>query len=92
MYSRVLVPLDGSASASRALDEALALPHDAGANIQALYVIDAPPVCGRASHTASRTSTTLTREKARRCAPKRRSPWKDGFPELDTRGRSGSRR
>ncbi|KAK45582.1 universal stress protein UspA [Caballeronia jiangsuensis] len=49
MYSRILVPLDGSAIASRALDEALALTHDADAQIQALYVIDAPPVCGRAS-------------------------------------------
>jgi nucleotide-binding universal stress UspA family protein len=49
MYSRILVPLDGSAISSRALDEALALTHDAGANIEALYVIDAPPVCGRAS-------------------------------------------
>ncbi|WP_250441653.1 universal stress protein [Caballeronia sp. AZ1_KS37] len=49
MYSRILVPLDGSAISSRALDEALALTHDAGANIQALYVIDAPPVCDRAS-------------------------------------------
>ncbi|MFM0053058.1 universal stress protein [Caballeronia grimmiae] len=49
MYSRILVPLDGSAIASRALDEALALAHDAGAKIPALYVIDAPPVCGRVS-------------------------------------------
>jgi nucleotide-binding universal stress UspA family protein len=48
MYNRILVPLDGSAIASRALDEALVLTHDADAHIQALYVIDAPPVCGRA--------------------------------------------
>lgn len=49
MYSHVLVPIDGSAIASRALDEALTLAHDAGAHIQALYVIDAPPVSARAS-------------------------------------------
>ncbi|MFM0136373.1 universal stress protein [Caballeronia grimmiae] len=49
MYSRVLVPIDGSPIASRALDEALTLAHDVGARIQALYVIDAPPVSARAS-------------------------------------------
>ncbi|BCQ28999.1 universal stress protein (plasmid) [Caballeronia sp. NK8] len=49
MYHRILVPLDGSAIASRALDEALELPHETGAQIQVLYVVDAPPVSARAS-------------------------------------------
>jgi nucleotide-binding universal stress UspA family protein len=49
MYSHILVPIDGSAIASRALDEALTLAHDTGTQIQALYVIDAPPVSAQAS-------------------------------------------
>ncbi|SAL84439.1 UspA domain-containing protein [Caballeronia choica] len=43
MYKRILVPIDGSATASHALDEALKLAHDTGAEIQPLYVVDTPP-------------------------------------------------
>ncbi|WP_277182920.1 universal stress protein [Caballeronia sp. BR00000012568055] len=47
-YSRILVPMDGSAIASRALDEALTLARGSNALIQVLFVIDAPPVSARA--------------------------------------------
>ncbi|TDV34025.1 nucleotide-binding universal stress UspA family protein [Paraburkholderia caballeronis] len=42
MYSRILVALDGSETASRAFDTALDLARDAGAQLLPLYVIDAP--------------------------------------------------
>jgi nucleotide-binding universal stress UspA family protein len=42
MYSRILVALDGSQTASAALDAAIRLAHDAGAQLQPLYVIDIP--------------------------------------------------
>ncbi|MCG5076276.1 universal stress protein [Paraburkholderia tagetis] len=42
MFSRILVALDGSQTASGALDTALRLAHDTGAELQPLYVIDMP--------------------------------------------------
>jgi nucleotide-binding universal stress UspA family protein len=42
MYSRILVALDGSPTASAALDAAIRLAHDTGAELQPLYVIDVP--------------------------------------------------
>ncbi|SDD15355.1 universal stress protein [Paraburkholderia lycopersici] len=42
MYSRILVALDGSKTASHALDTAIGLARDTGAELQALYVIDLP--------------------------------------------------
>jgi nucleotide-binding universal stress UspA family protein len=42
MYSRILVALDGSATASAALDAAIRLARDTGAQLQPLYVIDIP--------------------------------------------------
>jgi nucleotide-binding universal stress UspA family protein len=42
MYSRILVALDGSPTASAALDAAIRLAHDCGAELQPLYVIDVP--------------------------------------------------
>jgi nucleotide-binding universal stress UspA family protein len=44
MYSRILVALDGSPSASGALDAAIRLAHDTGAELQPLYVIDIPVI------------------------------------------------
>ncbi|OUL95668.1 universal stress protein [Paraburkholderia hospita] len=42
MYHRILVSLDGSATASQALDVALKLASDSGAELLPLYVIDVP--------------------------------------------------
>ncbi|WP_343674983.1 universal stress protein [Paraburkholderia heleia] len=42
MYSRILVALDGSKTASHALDAAIRLALDTGAQLQALYVVDLP--------------------------------------------------
>lgn len=44
MYSRILVALDGSKTASHALDAAIRLAHDVGAQLQALYVGDLPVI------------------------------------------------
>ncbi|WP_028230292.1 universal stress protein [Paraburkholderia mimosarum] len=44
MYSRILVALDGSKTASHALDTAIRLALDNGAELQALYVIDLPVI------------------------------------------------
>ena len=44
MYSRILVALDGSKTASHALDTAIRLALDSGAELQALYVIDLPVI------------------------------------------------
>ncbi|SAK95500.1 UspA domain-containing protein [Caballeronia arationis] len=49
MYSRILVPIDGSAIASHALDEALKIARANGSEVQPLFVIDTPPVSGEAS-------------------------------------------
>ncbi|TAM04429.1 MAG: universal stress protein [Paraburkholderia sp.] len=42
MYSRILVALDGSKTASDALDVAITLAVDTGGELQPLYVIDMP--------------------------------------------------
>jgi nucleotide-binding universal stress UspA family protein len=42
MYSRILVALDGSQTASTALDAAIRLALETGAELQPLYVIDIP--------------------------------------------------
>ena len=44
MYTRILVALDGSKTASYALDTAIRLALDTGAQLQALYVIDLPVI------------------------------------------------
>jgi nucleotide-binding universal stress UspA family protein len=44
MYTRILVPIDGSAIANHALDEALMIARATGAELQPLYVVDVPPV------------------------------------------------
>ncbi|WP_343676813.1 universal stress protein [Paraburkholderia heleia] len=44
MYSRILVPLDGSETASAALDAAMDLAYATGAELQPLYVIDIPVI------------------------------------------------
>ena len=42
MYRRILVPIDGSPTARRGLDEAIALAREAGGAIRVLHVIDEP--------------------------------------------------
>lgn len=42
MYSRILVALDGSQTASRALDEAIKLGSESGAELQPVYAVDVP--------------------------------------------------
>lgn len=42
MYKHILVALDGSETASHALDVALQIGHESGAQLQPLYVIDVP--------------------------------------------------
>jgi nucleotide-binding universal stress UspA family protein len=41
MYSRILCPIDGSATSERGLDEAIRLARDQKAQLRLLYVIDA---------------------------------------------------
>lgn len=43
MYTKILVPLDGSPTAMLALDQAAAIARMAGASLQLLHVIDAVP-------------------------------------------------
>jgi nucleotide-binding universal stress UspA family protein len=42
MYRRILVPVDGSSTARRALDEAIALADLTGAAVRVLHVVDEP--------------------------------------------------
>src|SRR3954454_11634192 len=42
MYQKILVAIDGSETSARALNAAIALARDAGARLQALYVVDVP--------------------------------------------------
>ncbi|WP_028214110.1 universal stress protein [Paraburkholderia mimosarum] len=44
MYCRILVALDGSETGSAALDAAIGLAQDTGAELQPLYVIDIPVI------------------------------------------------
>jgi len=46
MYARILVPIDGSATAQRGLDEAMALAHPLGAALHLLNVVDARLLIG----------------------------------------------
>ncbi|MGA7776765.1 MAG: universal stress protein [Paraburkholderia sp.] len=42
MYQKILVPVDGSETSRRALNSALQLAHDTGAELQPLFVVDPP--------------------------------------------------
>jgi nucleotide-binding universal stress UspA family protein len=42
MYQKILVAIDGSQTSARALSAAIELARDAGARLQALYVVDIP--------------------------------------------------
>ncbi|MBC8751100.1 MULTISPECIES: universal stress protein [Paraburkholderia] len=42
MYQQILVAVDGSEASSHALDAALQLAHEAGAQLQPLYVVNVP--------------------------------------------------
>jgi nucleotide-binding universal stress UspA family protein len=44
MYKRILVPLDGSATATRGLHEAIALAHALGATLRLLHVVTDIPM------------------------------------------------
>lgn len=46
MYRKILVPMDGSDTAARGLDEAIALAKVTGGTLKLLHVIDAFPVAG----------------------------------------------
>ncbi|MEO8155459.1 MAG: universal stress protein [Rhizobacter sp.] len=48
MYSRILVPLDGSATSQRGLEEALALAHSLQSSLHLLNVVDARMLLGEA--------------------------------------------
>lgn len=49
MYKRILVPIDGSASSMRGLDEAVRLARTAGAKLRILHVIDGIAFAGEHS-------------------------------------------
>jgi nucleotide-binding universal stress UspA family protein len=49
MYSRILVPIDGSATARRGLDEAIALASRLGSSLHLLNVVDARTLIGGAA-------------------------------------------
>ena len=49
MYSRILVPIDGSPTAQRGLEEALALAQRLGSTLHVLYVVDAHLLIAEAS-------------------------------------------
>lgn len=49
MYARILVPIDGSSTAQRGLDEAVALAHDLGSRLLILNVVDARLLIGEVS-------------------------------------------
>ena len=42
MYSRILVPIDGSETSAHALDAALELAHEHDAELKPVYVVDVP--------------------------------------------------
>jgi nucleotide-binding universal stress UspA family protein len=46
MYARILVPIDGSATAQRGLDEAIALARQLGSKLHLLNVVDARLLMG----------------------------------------------
>ena len=49
MYSRILVPIDGSPTSQRGLDEAIALAGRLGSTLQLLNVVDARMLIGEAA-------------------------------------------
>jgi nucleotide-binding universal stress UspA family protein len=49
MYDRILVPVDGSATASRGVDEAIALAAKLGSALHLLHVVDVRPLIGEAA-------------------------------------------
>ena len=49
MYSRILVPIDGSSTAQRGLDEAAALARELGSTLRLLNVVDARLLIGEVS-------------------------------------------
>ncbi|WP_161974507.1 universal stress protein [Piscinibacter terrae] len=49
MYSRILVPIDGSPTSQRGLDEAIALASRLGSSLRILFVVDARLLIGTAS-------------------------------------------
>jgi nucleotide-binding universal stress UspA family protein len=49
MYSRILVPLDGSATAQRGLEHAMGLAGALGATLRVLHVVDARQLIAEAS-------------------------------------------
>ena len=49
MYSRILVPIDGSPTSQRGLDEAIALASRLGSGLQLLNVVDARMLIGEAA-------------------------------------------
>jgi nucleotide-binding universal stress UspA family protein len=44
MYKHILVPIDGSETSARALDAALQIAREQGAELRPLYVVDVPPL------------------------------------------------
>jgi nucleotide-binding universal stress UspA family protein len=49
MYDRILVPVDGSPTAARGLDEAIALATRLGSTLHLLHVVDVRPLVGEAA-------------------------------------------
>jgi nucleotide-binding universal stress UspA family protein len=49
MYERILVPIDGSPTARRGLEEAIALASRLGSTLHLLHVVDARPLIAEAS-------------------------------------------
>lgn len=56
MYTRILAPIDGSPIASHALDEALKIARESGAELQPLFAIDLPSAAPGALHFMSTSS------------------------------------
>ncbi|HEX7683848.1 MAG TPA: universal stress protein [Trinickia sp.] len=79
MYKRILVPVDGSEGALRALDEALKLARLSNAQLQAVYVLEHPAQVVDVSagfaeqtpvrDTSSETATSVLAEARERIAP-----------------------
>lgn len=53
MYDKILVPIDGSTTADRGLDEAIALARRLDASLRILNVVDARMLLGNVTETAS---------------------------------------
>ncbi|WP_158904196.1 universal stress protein [Burkholderia sp. L27(2015)] len=69
MYAKILVAIDGSETSKRALRAAIQLACDHHAQLQALYVIDNPPVLSEAGYYDPTTLRAALIEEAERvCA------------------------